>query len=172
MEDIKKTWPEEELTRLNGRLDAMGKAFMELKKPEERKYTVRPHSSFETAEIDTAHSLAFAELKNVPRYAQANRNTYAKIEHCTEYLNPILAKFDLSTKQLLSFNEYGEDIIITRLSHKSGQWYESVTQLKLDKNGSQSINQQYGSAVTYMRRYALLAILGIGQIDDPTDTDR
>jgi len=44
--------------------------------------------------------------------------------------------------------------------------------LKLDKVGSQSSNQQFGSAITYARRYALLGILGIGQEDDPTDTDR
>ena len=164
------------LVKINERLDKMGLAFVDMRNAinpaQERRYFVSPHASSQTDQIDTAHALAFSELKNVGRLATANRSTYAKIEHCCEYLNPLLAKFDLSVKQLLSYNEYGEDILITRLSHKSGQWYESVALLKMDKVGAQSSNQQYGSSITYMRRYALLAILGIGQIDDPTDTDR
>jgi hypothetical protein len=164
------------LIKINERLDKMGQAFVGLREhlnpPQEKKYFVSPHASETTDQLDTAHAMAFSELKNVGRLATANRSTYAKIEHCCEYLNPLLAKFDLSTKQLLSYNEYGDDILITRLSHKSGQWYESVAILKMDKAGAQSTNQQLGSSITYMRRYALLAILGIGQIDDPTDTDR
>lgn len=159
-------------SKINERFNKMGAAFMELKADRaERHYYVRAHASGSTDQIDTAHSLAFNELRNVPKSATANRSTYAKVEHCTEYLNPVLAKFDLSVKQILSYNEFGEDVLITRLSHKSGQWYESCSMLKVEKTG-QSPNQVFGSGVTYMRRYALLAILGIGQTDDPTDNDR
>lgn len=163
---------QEEIAKLNARLDKMSMAFLDLKKPEERKYYAGPCCSDTTHELDAAHAAALAELKNVPRLAQANRNTYAKIEHCTEYVNPILSKFELSIKQILTYNEFGEDVLVTLLSHKSGQWYKSYTLLKTDRNNSQSINQQFGSSLTYMRRYTLLAILGIGQMDDPTDTDR
>ena len=163
---------QEEIAKLNARLDAMGKAFIELKRPEERKYERRQHRSHEIDKIAAAHSSALKDLKNVERSAQANRNTYAKIEHCVEYVNPILSKYELAVEQILSRDEYGDDVIITTFSHSSGQWYESLVGLKFDRNNSQSINQQYGSSVTYMRRYALLAILGIGQMDDPTDTDR
>lgn len=166
----------EMLAKINERLDKMGQAFLDLRQhfnpPQEKRYFVSPHASSDTAQIDAAHALSLSELRNVARSATANRSTYAKVEHCCEYINPLLAKFDLSIKQILSYNEYGEDILITRLSHKSGEWYESVTLLKMDKVGSQSSNQQFGSSITYMRRYALLAILGIGQADDPTDVDR
>lgn len=163
---------QEEIAKLNARLDSMGKAFLDLKRPEDRRYFTPRHCSDITHDLDTAHALALKELRNVPRLAQANRNSYAKVEHCTDYVNPILGKFELCVKQVLAYNEFGEDILITRFSHKSGQWYESVTLLKFDRNNSQSINQQYGSSITYMRRYALLAILGIGQMDDPMDNDR
>ncbi len=163
------------LNKLHERLDKMGQAFLEIKQNlqpvQDKRYFVSPHASSDTNLIDTAHAAALNELKNVGRFATANRSTYAKIEHCCEYLNPLLAKFELSVKQILSYNEYGNDILITRLSHKSGQWYESVVLLKLEKAGSQSANQQFGSSITYMRRYTLLAILGIGQADDPTDLD-
>lgn len=166
------------VVKINERLDKMGNAFLELRQhiaiPQqaERRYFVRPHASDLTDQIDTAHAASLGELKNVERSATANRNSYAKVEHCCKVLNPVLGKFGLSVKQILSYDEHGQDILITRFSHKSGQWYESVVLLKLDKVGSQSSNQQFGSAITYARRYALLGILGIGQEDDPTDTDR
>ncbi len=166
----------ETLNKINERLDKMAQAFMEIKNVVnpaiEKRYFVYPHASNATDQLDTAHATSLSELKNVGRLATANRSTYAKIEHCCEYLNPLLAKFELSVKQVLSYNEYGQDILITRLSHKSGQWLNSVPLLRTDKSGAQSRNQQFGSSITYMRRYALLAILGIGQIDDPTDVDR
>lgn len=159
--------------KMNERFNKMGTAFMELKAVAvpERRYIIRSYCSDQTAELDAAHARALTELRNVPKAAQANRSTYAKVEHCTDYINPVLAKFELSIKQILSNNEFGEDILITRLSHKSGQWYESCSILKPEKTG-QSPNQIFGSSVTYMRRYAMLAILGIGQTDDPVDIDR
>jgi hypothetical protein len=166
--------------RFNERFNKMATAFMELKAAAavpERRYMARPYCSDQTAELDTAHARALAELKNVPKEAITNRSgqttKYAKVEHCTDYINPIISKFELSIKQILSNNEFGEDILITRLSHKSGQWYESCSTLKLEKGGSNSSpNQIFGGSVTYMRRYTMLAILGIGQTDDPTDTER
>lgn len=160
--------------RFNERFNKMAAAFMELKATTavpERRYITRPHCSDNTAELDAAHSRALTELRNVPKAAQANRSTYAKVEHFIEYINPLLSKFELSIKQIPLFNEYGEDILITRLSHNNGQWYEACSILKSEK-GNQSPNQIFGSSVTYMRRYAIMAILCIGQTDDPTDTDR
>lgn len=167
---------ETEIVKINQSLNKTGQLFLELRESvaatPEKRYFVAPHASDTTDQLDTAHAASLVELKNVGRLATANRNMYAKIEHCCEYLNPILSKFDLAVTQILSYNEYGNDVLITRLSHKSGQWYESRAILKMDKTGAQSLNQQLGSSITYMRRYALLAILGIGQIDDPTDMDR
>lgn len=160
--------------KMNERFNKMGSAFMDLKgqvdKPE-RRYFVAQHASDSTELIDAVHALALAELKNVERLSTANRSTYAKIEHCAASINPVLGKFGLSIKQIITYNEHGEDILITRLSHK-GQWYESRALLRAEKSNSQSSNQQFGSSITYMRRYALLAIIGIGQTDDPTDVDR
>ncbi len=52
--------------------------------------------------------------------------------------------------------------ISTRLMHSSGQWIEdtlTITATKLDPQG-------IGSAITYGRRYALAAMVGIAQDDD------
>ena len=50
----------------------------------------------------------------------------------------------------------------TILSHSSGEYLEDTFAVRLQKNDPQSI----GSAITYFRRYALMAVLGIAPEDD------
>jgi hypothetical protein len=52
--------------------------------------------------------------------------------------------------------------LATRIYHTSGQGLESVTPLIVGKQDMQG----FGSAVTYARRYALMAALGIAPEDD------
>jgi hypothetical protein len=68
----------------------------------------------------------------------------------------------LSIVQAPSTN--GENIVITTLLlHESGEWLEpEPLSLKMDKVTAQGA----GSAITYARRYALSAILGISSEDD------
>lgn len=56
----------------------------------------------------------------------------------------------------------GQPCLATTLAHSSGQWIKGYLPLNPLKNDPQA----YGSAMTYMRRYALAAIVGIPQIDD------
>ncbi len=55
------------------------------------------------------------------------------------------------------------DVLTTRLLHSSGQWLASETIITTDEGGG---NQQFGSALTYMRRYTLCALLGIVADED------
>lgn len=50
----------------------------------------------------------------------------------------------------------------TMLLHSSGQWFKSHASIPLPKGDPQG----YGSATTYLRRYALAAMLGVIQEDD------
>lgn len=52
--------------------------------------------------------------------------------------------------------------IITMLGHSSGQWIRGCFPLPTTKGDAQSM----GSAVTYMRRYALSAMVGVCPMDD------
>ena len=52
--------------------------------------------------------------------------------------------------------------IETVILHKSGEWIGSETTVPLAKNDPQG----YGSAMTYARRYGLMAVLGIAAEDD------
>lgn len=52
--------------------------------------------------------------------------------------------------------------IVTTLGHSSGQWIKGFMPLNAVKPDPQA----QGSAITYVRRYALAAIVGIVQVDD------
>lgn len=52
--------------------------------------------------------------------------------------------------------------ITTRLIHNSGEWIETACDIPLQKRDAQGV----GSAVTYGRRYALMAALNIPATDD------
>lgn len=85
------------------------------------------------------------------------KNRYADLSEVIETVRAPLAKAGLAVVQLPD----GDDLI-TRLIHKSGQWISSRTALKCSKPDSQG----YGSAISYSRRYALLAILSAAAEDD------
>lgn len=50
----------------------------------------------------------------------------------------------------------------TQLSHESGEWMRGTLSIPLTKTDAQG----YGSAVTYARRYALAAVVGVCPEDD------
>lgn len=52
--------------------------------------------------------------------------------------------------------------VVTRLIHTSGQWLQDVTSTILPTGDAQAV----GSAITYLRRYALQSVAGIAPEDD------
>lgn len=90
------------------------------------------------------------------------KSKYAPLEEVLNTVRPILAKNGLSIIQAPSSE--GEYIsITTTLIHESGEWIEfAPLNLKTDKNTAQGA----GSAITYARRYAISAILGIASEED------
>lgn len=56
-------------------------------------------------------------------------------------------------------------VLITTLAHSSGEWIRSVLPIKVKDNSPQA----QGSGLTYARRYALAAIIGVSQIDDDAE---
>jgi len=90
------------------------------------------------------------------------KSKYAPLSEVINTVKPIMAKQGLSVLQSPSGD--GERIIITTLlMHSSGEWIEGDPLiLKADKITAQGA----GSAITYGRRYALSAILGIASEED------
>ena len=87
---------------------------------------------------------------------------YAPLSEVINTIKPFLSKHGLSILQTPSGD--GEHIIVTTLlMHSSGEWIEGEPLiLKADKVTAQGA----GSAITYGRRYAISAILGISSEDD------
>lgn len=85
------------------------------------------------------------------------KSKYASLENVINTVKPVLAKHGLSYSQMPE----GEGLN-TLLMHTSGEYLEAWAQLKLKDETPQG----QGSAITYMRRYALSSILGIATEDD------
>jgi len=90
------------------------------------------------------------------------KSKYAPLQDILTLVRPIMAKHGLSILQSPSGD--GKTITIsTILMHSSGEWIEpEPLVLQAEKATAQSA----GSAITYGRRYALSAILGISSEDD------
>jgi len=86
---------------------------------------------------------------------------YVALPDLVKEVNPVLAKHGLGITQLVS-NVNGADALTTTLFHSSGQFISSTAMLHLVKNDPQA----HGSAITYMRRYAYMSILGLVADED------
>lgn len=116
------------------------------------------------AELATALAAFQAEITN-PKNTADNpffKSKYAPLNDILTLVRPTLAKHGLSVLQSPSGD--GDKIVITTLlMHSSGQWIETCPLvLKAEKITAQGA----GSAITYGRRYALSAVLGISSEDD------
>lgn len=114
--------------------------------------------------IATALSQFQSEVTN-PKNTADNpffRSKYAPLNDILNDVRPLLSKYGLSILQSPSGD--GSNIVITTLlMHSSGEWIESEPLvLKTDKATAQGA----GSGISYARRYAISAILGIASEDD------
>lgn len=85
---------------------------------------------------------------------------FASLEAIAAVIKQPLADNGLSVIQFPISDESGVGIV-TRIMHISGQWIEEKWTMPSVKAGP----QQYGSLITYFRRYSLAAIFGIPQTD-------
>ena len=103
------------------------------------------------------------ELQKVGKDGTAQYGSYATLPAIVETINPVLQKNGLLYSQVLDHVPVtGGAALRTVLMHpESEQMVEGTCPFPDGLNA-----QQMGSAVTYFRRYALLAVLGIVADDD------
>src|SRR3990172_2599764 len=87
---------------------------------------------------------------------------YADLASVWDACREPLSKCGLSVTQTTRIADNGDPVIITTLLHSSGEWMSGELLVKPVKADPQSV----GSAITYGRRYALSAIVGIAPEDD------
>ncbi len=89
------------------------------------------------------------------------KSSYADLRSVVGISRGPLTENGLCVTQPPVVGEYGE-ILLTVLGHSSGQWISSAIVLRPPKTDPQSL----GSYITYMRRYAYAAIVGVVTEDD------
>jgi hypothetical protein len=108
---------------------------------------------------------AQAELTNAPKETKGQVGNairlYTDLPTLTDHVRPVLAKHELAYVQFPCNAQTGHIGLCTRLFHSSGEWLEDEYSMPAG-NGAQGA----GSALTYSRRYALMAVLGIAADDD------
>jgi hypothetical protein len=90
------------------------------------------------------------------------KSTYADLESVWGACRSLMAANGLSVIQMPGNFFEGRMWLITRLCHSSGEWIEQEMSVPVQKADAQGA----GSALTYMRRYALAAFVGVVQADD------
>lgn len=108
---------------------------------------------------------AQAEMPTVPKQTKGQVGNqvryYADLATVVEVVQPVLAKFNLGYVQFPGSQD-GMVAVTTRLIHESGQWIEGTLLMPSGGNGAQGV----GSALSYARRYSLMAVLGLAPEDD------
>jgi hypothetical protein len=122
----------------------------------------------------TAALVAFhQDVATIHESSQAQYGKYADLSTVLSAILPALSKHGIRLSQ--SFQPWGDDgtetMLLTSLKHVSGE--EEVSRVPLVRASSSRGNalHDWGGAVTYQRRYAILSMLGLaaGIKDDDGD---
>ena len=92
------------------------------------------------------------------------KSNYADLESVWDACRDLLASNGLSVSQFPgTYSDLDKSMSLTTiLAHESGEWISQEMSLPVSKVDAQGA----GSAITYMRRYALAAVVGVVQADD------
>ena len=123
--------------------------------------------SEQTNELAAALAKAQAEIKSARKDVDNNffHTKYADLDSVWNACRDQLSKNGLSIIQRPYDTEGGRVGVETTLLHSSGQFYSSSFSSRLQKDDAQGI----GSAITYLRRYGLSAMVGIAPTGDDDD---
>lgn len=115
------------------------------------------------AEIATALAKAQGVVKGALKDNENPhfRSKYADLASVWDACREALSSNGLAVVQLPG-RENGDLVMTTVLTHSSGQWIAGKLSAKPVKDDPQAI----GSATTYLRRYALAAMVGVAPEDD------
>lgn len=125
------------------------------------------HKSEEIGQLAKALAGTQAELRGALKDAQNPffKSKYADLESVWEAARGPLSKNGLAISQTTEITEKGP-VLTTWLIHASGEWISGQMPIISSKSDAQSL----GAAITYARRFALAAIVGIVQTDDDGET--
>ena len=119
---------------------------------------------------------ALAQFQNVHanavRDAAGNFGSYVSLGEAEQAVSPATEHGLSHTFIIESATSHSDDHIIwitCRIMHESGEYIDSRLPIVTENQRGQNIYHKMGSAITYARRYLLLAAYGLGQADDEAD---
>lgn len=120
-------------------------------------------------EDKTIYTDLLAAQREMPKLQKTEENPFFKskyvpLDQVLDKVLPVLNKHNLTLLQTPGFTDDGKSTLITQLIHTSGETIQSTMLL----HSKSADPQAQGSAITYARRYALTAMLGlaVGEDDD------
>ena len=122
-----------------------------------------------TGELTKAHCQFLKDVGTIHKEAKAQYGLFADLAGVLSAVNPALSKNGLSIYQTFAFTEQGQHVLHTTLAHLSGESIQSSA-LFPQTSGRNPLHD-WGSNCTYIRRYSLLAILGIAAGLEDSDGD-
>lgn len=108
------------------------------------------------------------DLINAGKSVPGHGYNYADLAGCINAAKEPLAKNGLAVIQLISGTD-DKRTLITMLTHSSGQYISSefvMAMAVMQGGAAKNPAQQMGGSITYMRRYAFAAIVGMAQEDN------
>lgn len=120
-------------------------------------------TSEQTQELDAALAKAQGQM-GVAKFNSINphfKNHYADLSALIAAAKKPLADNNLSITQTMEINGNGALFLVTRLAHASGQWIDSHYPLP-----SAVKPQEFGSALTYAKRYSYSSLVCISADED------
>lgn len=120
-------------------------------------------TSADTAKLDAALAKAQGEIEAAAKDSVNPhfKNRYADIAAVWAAIRPAMAKHGISVTQWPVHAEDGRLHIVTRLAH-AGEWIRAHFSIPVTKQDPQG----YGSSITYARRFALAAAVGVVADED------
>jgi hypothetical protein len=119
-------------------------------------------------ELLAALSQAQGKIGDATKGRKAYNYNYADLASCWSACRGALSEHGLSIIQTVGRGDAGI-VLRTMLGHSSGQWIDSEIPITLAPNGKKNELQELGSALTYLRRYSLMAMVGISPVEDDDD---
>jgi len=118
---------------------------------------------------EIASALAKFQLEVKPALKDSKnpffKSNYADLASVFEAIRKPMFDNNLSVSQLPEMSEKWGPVLTTRIMHKSGQWLEGSVGVFMTKEDPQA----HASAVTYTKRIALVAALGLSTTDDDAE---
>lgn len=103
------------------------------------------------------------DLKPIKEDAQGNRSKYASLTAVMKGIQPHLTEHGFVLFHTMRDGGANSARMETVLMHKSGEYISSTIEVPIAKPNDP---QAYGSAMTYGRRYSIMALLGLVTDDD------